>query len=562
MSVNNARVSRSARARTANVAEMAIMEYAAVQPETGVPNFALWHKHVHGADLDAMQVLKMTTMWSNRNTIDISCRRTRKTSTKELFCLQKLATQPFQNEGIVAPRVQQSQNNILYHLDAIDRSEMLKAYLEHRNGRVQKSDTSYRFANKSGADCYGIMSQVDGDSLTIASIEEIDDMPHDRLMSRFMPMLGASARLGQSADSAPLVPDIRVTGVFKGADVLQTMIDSKQYLLLPEVDVNLGQALGILTPAWCEQMRAEQTPEEWIRQFLCLNRSSTNFIWEKHITWAKSMGIAANIAMAEPMPGMTYRKRGLISFGYDHLGHGENPSASRSCLVVAEQLGGWITIPFIKYWPAHEDDELIKRDLISLWEYFKPDAAMGDAYGVGMLTGVNDILFAKGLTAVDRRTIGDGKSVASTWVDWPFAPVRFDGMIKHSMATVLRSCVHGRQFAIAAFDDVMHGRPGVYDIGISDACKHFVDFARQLANMKATKNDAPGSYASYGMVNTKIGDDGFDAGMAAIAALINRTGVDIATIIETSRKTREQLLGNGMPAGMLASRMHQLEKVA
>ena len=176
---------------------MAIMEYAAVQPETGTPNFALWHKHVHGADLDPMQVLKMASMWHNRNTIDISCRRTRKTSTKELFCLQKLATQPFQNEGIVAPRVQQSQNNILYHLDAIDRSEMLKAYLEHRNGRVQKSDTSYRFANKSGADCYGIMSQVDGDSLTIASLEETDDMPHDRLFSRFMPMLGASQRLGQ-----------------------------------------------------------------------------------------------------------------------------------------------------------------------------------------------------------------------------------------------------------------------------------------------------------------------------------------------------------------------------
>lgn len=557
--INSGRVSKSERLRTSNRAEKAIQEYAGVQAATGVPNFALWHKHVHGADLDPMQVLKMTHMWEHRNTIDISCRRTRKTSTKELFCLFKIATMKFQNEGIVAPRVQQSQNNLLYHLDAIDRSPMLAAYIDHRSGRPQKSDTSYRFANKSGADCYGIMSQVDGDSLTIASLEETDDMPQDRLMSRFMPMLGASQRLGQDPNAEKLDPDVRITGVFKGADVLQSMIDSKQYVLLPEVDVNLGELLGIISKPWIDQMRAEQSPEEWIRQFLCLNRSAQNFIWEKHVRWGISMGIQAGIAMAEPMPGMKYRKRGLVSFGYDHLGHGESKTASRSCLVVMEQLGGWLTIPFVKYWPAHTDDKVIEMDLHSMWAYFDPDVALGDAYGVGMLTSLNDRLFRDGLTPIDRRTIGDGASVASTWVEWPFAPIRFEGMIKHSMATVLRSMIHNRQFAIAAFDEVVHGRPGVYDVGVSSACKDFMDMVRQLTNMKAVTNNAKASYASYEMTNAKLGDDGFDAAMAAAAALINRTGLDISTLIQTSTKTREQLLGaGGMPAGMLESRMGQL----
>lgn len=557
MSINAPRVSRAERLRSQSRAEAAIQEYAGVVAATGVPDFALWHKHVHGADLDPMQVLKMATMYRHPNTIDISCRRTRKTSTKELYCLMKLATQPFQNEGIVAPRMQQSQKNLEYQLDAIDRSDMLKAYIEYKNGRMQKSDTSYRFANKSGADCYGIMSQVDGDSLTVASLEETDDMPQDRLMSRFMPMLGASQRLGQQAGAAALNPDIRITGVFKGADVLQQMIDGKQYVLLPEVDVYLGLALGILSKPWVEQMRAEQTPEEWIRQFLCLNRSSTNFIWEKHVRWGMSMGVQAGVAMAEPMPGLKYRKRGLISFGYDHLGHGESATASRSSLVVMEQLGAWATVIFVKSWGATTDDNVIMMDLLSIWSYFMPDCAIGDAYGVGMLTTLNDLLYKHGLTDIDRRTIGDGASIASTWADWPFAPIRFEGMVKHSMATMLRAVIHNRQFAIAGFDEAVGNE------GVSPACADFMTLVRQLTNIKAVTNNARASYATYETVNRKIGDDSFDAAMAAVWALTTRSGIDIPTMIEMSRKTREQLLGaGGMPEPMKQSRMAQLERIA
>lgn len=538
------------------------MKYAAPLPATGVPDFAMWHKHMHNADLDPMQVLKMAQMAKHRNTIDFSCRRTRKTSTKELYCLMKLATQPFQNEGIVAPRVQQSQNNLLYHLDAIDRSPALSAYIDHRNGRPQKSDTGYRFKNKSGADCYGIMSQVDGDSLTIGSLEEVDDMPQDRLMSRFMPMLGASQRLGQNADMAQLNPDVRITGVWKGADVLQSMVDSGQYVTLPEVDVNLGLALGIISAPWVEQMRAEQTPEEWIRQFLCLNRSSTHFIWEKHVRWGMAMGIQAGIAIAEPMPGLTYRKRGLISFGYDHLGHGESTTASKSALVVTEQLGGWMVPIFVKTWPASTDDKVIEMDLLSFWRYFMPDCAIGDAYGVGMLTSLNDRLFMEGLTTIDRRTIGDGASVASTWQDWAFAPLRFEGMVKHSMATMLRSVIHNRQFAVPGFDEIVHGKPGVYDLGVSDSCKDFMAYVRQLSNIKAVTNNARASYATYEMVNKKLGDDLFDAAMASVWALTTRGGIGLQTFIETTRKTRDQLLHQPMPAAMLQSRMAQLESTS
>ena len=563
MSLNNPRISRSSRLKLADRAEEAIMKYAAPLPETGAPPFALWHKHVHGADLDPMQVLKMHQMWEHPNTIDVSCRRTRKTSTKELYCLMKIATKPFQNEGIVAPRVQQSQNNMLYHGDSIDRSPMLSAYIDHRAGRSQRSDTSYRFRNKSGADCYGIMSQVDGDSLTIASLEETDDMPHDRLFSRFMPMLGASQRLGQGRDQETLNPDVRITGVFKGADVLQSMIDSGSYHLLPSVDVNLGELLGIISKPWIEQMRAEQSAGEWIRQFLCLNRSSQNFIWEKHVRWSVAMGVQAGIQMAEPMPGVKYRKRGLISFGYDHLGHGESATASKSSLVVLEQIGGWTCVVFVKTWAASSDDKTVMMDLVSMWDYFMPDCAIGDAYGVGMLTSLNDILYSRGLTPIDRRTIGDGASIASTWADWPFAPVRYEGMTKHSMASVLRTLIHSRQFAIAGFDEIAYGKNGAYDVGVSEACNDFMALTRQLGNMKAVQNKSRAGYSTYAMSNNKLGDDCFDAAIAAAWALSTRGGIDIPAMIAMSTKSREQMLGNaGALAAMSGSRMDQLPEYA
>jgi hypothetical protein len=87
-------------------------------------------------------------------------------------------------------------------LDAIKRSEILKAFILYEQGRPQLKDTSFQFVNKSKATAYGIMSQIDGDSITIADLEEVDDMPQERLFSRFLPMLGAARRWASTRASA------------------------------------------------------------------------------------------------------------------------------------------------------------------------------------------------------------------------------------------------------------------------------------------------------------------------------------------------------------------------
>lgn len=533
-------------------AEQEIMRYARPDPVTGIKPHALWHKHVHNVDLDPMQVLKMQEMDNHRNTVDFSCRRTGKTAVKEMYCLEYLATTPFQEEGIVAPRLQQSQTNLMYHIDAIRRSPILSGWIGYKSGRRQIADTRYQFHNGSKAVCYGIMSQIDGDGLSIGSLEEIDDMPADRLFSRFLPMLGSARRLGVDS-SVSFDPQIRITGVYKGADVLTQLIDTGGYHVLPPVDVYLGIELGILNQAFVDEMKEQLPDSEWIRQFLCINASAQNHIWEKYIRRAMAVGLSAGLQAACPLPGGRYRKKGLLSFGYDHSGHGESAHASKSALVVCEQVGNFATFPFVKTWPAGTDDAVVQRDLFGFWEYFRPDYAMGDAYGLGMLTNLNDMLFARGLTDIDRRSIGDGQSTASTWMHWPFAPIRFEGMTKHNMASLLRTAFHNGQAAIPYVDDgsdalrtknaanTSWGPSRLDEIGADSS--DFALFIRQLGNVKSApaKNAA---YNTYKMANPKIGDDLFDAACAAVYAMIT-AGIENYQpgVVLTRRISQEQLLG-------------------
>lgn len=550
------RVSQAERILVRNRAEVEIQRYAKPDPATGLRPHALWHKHVHNVTLDPMQILKMIEMDEHDQTVDVSCRRTGKTAVKELHILEDNATKAHQDAGIVAPRQQQSQNNLSYHLEAIRRSPILSAWVNHKNGRAQINDTMYQFANLSGASAYGIMAQIDGDSLTTASLEETDDMPQDRLLSRFLPMLGAARRLGADAGRAAFRPKIRMTGVFKGADTLQALIDSGKYHLLPMVDVYLGMELGILNQAFMLDMRAQLPEDEYIRQFLCKNVASRNWIWVRHIRRALAVGLSAQLAIAGPLPGARYRKRGVLAFGYDHSGHGEAANASKSALVVSELVGNFCTFPYVKSWPAGTDDRVVERDLAGLWAYFRPEYAIGDAYGVGMLTTLNDRLYRDGLTEVDRRTIGEGESTASTWVHWPFSPLRFEGMTKHSMASVLRSVFHNGTAAIPYVDEagpaVERGEriaAGTVAAIADPAAADLLAFVRQLGNIRAEHTKA--SYSSFKMADAGVGDDFFDAACAAVWALLTRGQDDVPSVIGRRVTSREEMLGSPTIAGLL-----------
>lgn len=523
------RVTAKERRRMQGLAEHEVLRYK--------DDHAMWHKHIHDVTLDPMQVLKCIEMDQHANTIDNSCRRTGKTAVKEMWNLMYLACHSDQELGIVAPKEAQSLVNLNYHLEAIRRSDVLSGFIDYRNGRKQMSDTSYRFANRSVARGYGIFSQIDGGDLTLASIEEVDDLDQERLTSRFLLTMGSNRRMGAS-EGAVNNPMIRITGVFKGATVLSDLIDSGLYHPLPNVDCHLGIELGILNEQFISDMRKQLSPDEYIRQMLCINTSSRNLIWEKHIRAAVQMGAKTNIEIEMPVPFAKYKKRGLVAFGYDAAGHGERPEASKHSLVVTEQISNYVAFVFTKTWPAGTDDSIVKNDLIAFWRYYSPDYAIGDAFGVGMLTQLNHELFAEGLTRVDIRAINSGDSTASSWSEWAFVPLRFEGMIKHSMAQALRGIFHHLKAVIPYVDHLESDAIDSESVAVRD----MLTFIKQLSNIKPEHTTK--SYSSYVMVVKTLGDDLFDAAMASVWALATRGNPRPATAVVTSQRSRDDLLNN------------------
>lgn len=524
------RLSAAQRLELQQVSEREIQRYAG--------DHALWHRHVHNVELDPVQILKMAQMDECPNTIDCSCRRTGKTAVKELWLLEYLATHSDQELGVVAPREAQSITNLAYHTDAIRRSAILENFLLYKGGRKQLADASYQFSNRSTASAYGIMAQVDGSDLTVASLEEVDDMPPDRLYSRFLLTMGATRRLGATSNAVN-DPIIRITGVFKGADTLASMIDSGKYSLLPVVDCHMGVELGILNEQFIEDMRDQLSPEEYLRQLLCRNVAARNLIWDSWLQKAKVRGSSAQLSIQEPIPGVQRKKKGLVSFGYDASGHGEDPAASRHALVVGEELSGYVVPIYCRTWSPGTDEASVMQDLVSLWRFFQPDYALGDAYGVGMITACCDRLFVEGLTPIDRRAIGGGESTASTWPEWPFSPIRFEGMTKHMMASAVRSLFNNGRVAIPAVDNDPSTAPVMADMQL---------LCRQLTNIKA--QPTKGAYASYRMVKRNVGDDLFDAFMAMTWALATRGESQAQLVVASRSQTRAQLMGRS-PLGFL-----------
>jgi len=556
------RISKTRRIELQNVAEREIMRHK--------DDHALWHKHIHNVDLDAVQVLKMEEMDEQSNTIDFSTRRGGKTAVKEMYLLEHNAKNADQELGIVAPREAQSITNLNYHLDAIRRSEILTAYISHKSSRKQMSDTRYEFANRSKAQAYGIMAQVDGGDMTVASLEEVDDMPKDRLYSRFLLMMGSARRLGASKNSINSA-QVRVTGVFKGADTLTDMMETgtyhalgclrgklardqikklirEGYLQADAVDIENykypvpilnsvnGIALGFLNETTIKDIAAGLSDDEVARQLLCINTTSKNLVWEIYMRYAMQMSIKASIEIVEPVPGQKYKKRGFLSMGYDHSGHGETPEASKSALVINEEISGFYCRIFAKTWPAGTDEKIIKNDLIAYWKYFNPDTAHGDAYGIGLLTIVNDELYAEGLTTIDRHTVGDGQSTASNWSGWAFAPLRFEGMTKHSMAEAVKQSYHNKRAVMPYLDDVQGDDQAVNDMRL---------LAKQTLNIKPEQSKV--SYSTYKMINKKLGDDLFDADMAAQWGHLTQGADIIPGVIVTSSNTQAQLLQRPLP---------------
>jgi len=530
---NAKRVSAPQRLQTAIVAEKELFRYK--------DNNALWFKHVLGIDLDPLQILRMEMLDKEKTTVAWDARRMRKSTTHFLHALKALVIKAHSEGCAVTPRQAQADKNVReYMTDQIRGSEILDSYIGYRGGRKQLTDTSFTFANKSLMWTAGVMGEVDGSGVTYFLLDEIEDMDYDRLVEKFLPMLGQTQKLGSTevADR-----QLRALGVIKGSGIRKVFLDEGFYPLTQPGypngviigGVDMGIAMGILDADWLEMQKRLMSPEAWAMQMECREIESKNTVQTRWIRAAMNLGLRMSEATdigkpVQPMPGVEYKKRGLVAFGYDHLGHGENPEASKSVLVVSEMVGDYVWFPFVKIWPAWCDESIIKNDLVAFWRYFRPDSAAGDAFGIGLLTDVNKILYRERLTSIDISEIHDGKSSESTWPDWPFSPIRFLGGLKHQMASALANVFRNHKAILPWFDESEEPEPGLEE--------DFRTVISQLGNVRAEPAKNGGLYPSYKIDDKSIGDDGFDAAMASVFKLAGRI-FQMPTEIVTINRPRQ-----------------------
>lgn len=544
------RVSVAQRVTVQRRAEAEIQRYAG--------DHAAWHKHVLNVELDPMQVLKMELMDEHDFTVDPSCRRTRKTSTKELYNLEKMACEGDHELSIVAPKEEQAKVNLKYHLEAIRGSEILSGYIATKEGKRRISDTSYQFANNSIAKIYGIMSRMDGMDTTIADVEEIDDVDKERLWGRYMLTLQGTQRLFQKR-AGNITKTGRFTGVFQGADLLADIvrkaehhpwnyaqmdpmlralgvgpagggeIEGFRFYCLPVVDVHQGLAVKIISPIVVEMVKADLTRDQYTRQLLCIPTEGRNFFKERHLRLMMQRGYMAGCEPVAPVAGGRYEKRGLIFLAFDKGGHGESEAASRNTAHVFEVWGNYAVWLWAKEWPADADDDPIKRELVEWHRFFRFDGGYGDAYGASLIAAVNDELKDRGLIDIDRHEFGG--SSASSWEKWFFKPIQMQGMTKHLMFTALERDIRGGGIICPYVHEGNKSQPG-YDV--------LHRTLKQFANIKAEKTSK--SYDAYTMVEKKVGDDNVDGWAFGYWNLVTRGIIAPPTVLVGQKTTREQLI--------------------
>lgn len=515
---------RAERVELANVAEREILRHK--------DDNVLWTKHVTGIDLDPIQQTKMALMDEHPDTVDVSARRTRKTTAKELHILKRLATEPDHEHNVVAPKEDQAQNSYKMIAETVRRSPILLAYLRWKDGKRQLSDTRLEFTNFSKSRTYGITSNLDGINSTIADVEECDDLDEERLRDRFLlTRLGTETLFAQGRKTEK---SVRITGVYKGAGLLEKFANDPNYFLLPTIDVWTGVAMGIIDEEAVRTDMGGMTDDMILRSFLCRPTSARNFFHERHLRRMMVRGNMWNLEPVIPVPGAIYEKRApnsvLAMFG-DAGGHGEGDHPSRYTATVFEYHDNSVYWLYGRDWEATTAKEIIVRDMVDLWDYFRPEEKLSyyDAFGAAIVSDICDVLYDRRLVRINRRDFAGSSN--SAWVNWPFIPVRMDGFMKHAAYTYAQSWVHGGRVFAPLVTDQNRKEPEYAAIERS---------FEQMKNIRAVKTTK--GYDSYEMVKKAIGDDYADTWALAFYAFGTKGLLKVPTIIQSSRTDRAKIL--------------------
>ena len=409
---------------------------------------------------------------------------------------------------IFAPKLEQAANSFRYQYDTVMRSEFLRA-LVRRNaaGKLEISKNGMELINGSRVKCIGILSDFEGENGSIIRVEELDDIPDDRLKRA----LGR----GLATNSNGLPTRYRFTGVIWGKLNIWKYSEDENYFTLPPMDVYDAIAAGYIGKKEAQILRAQMSDDEWLRTMCCMFVESRNFIWSSWLHNSQLIGLAWNLAPVPYMPDAIYQRGNdsVVAFGLDMGAQGTSDDASDYALEVVEGsvrsgarrwLNG-LTLP-----PDSEPDTII-RQVVQFWEFYRPQLAFGDARDANLIAQINEELYSRGLVHFDWKRLG--KNDKDGWSKWAakglMTPLHNSGPRKHEMYTSLRNAINncvnvgkpeyvGTYFVFPQVDRDKANDP------LRPSWGHLQKLMRELANLVA--EPLPSGYYKIERYKKKIND--------------------------------------------------------
>lgn len=379
-------------------------------------------------------------MKDNPKSLGYACPRVGKTFQFEFNDLDDEVCNPYDECLIFAPKEDQATDSFKYQREIIENSEILKA-LVRRNaaGKIELSSKGVQFINRSSCECIGINSNFEGKNASIIRIEELDDIPEDRLKRA----LGR----GLATNKNGLPTRYRFTGVIWGKLNIYKYSHDENYFTLPPIDIYDAIANGYISADDAKTMRGEMSDDEWLRTMCLKFFESQNFIWGRWLHASQMIGLQWGLTPVPWHPDGTYNKRDdeIVSFGLDMGAQGGGDDASEYSLQITSAIGR--TRRFIngRVWPPDSDPDEIIRGVCDWWEFYQPNVAFGDARDANLIVQINEELYSRDAVHRDWKRVNPSNT-QSGWDDWAkkglMAPIHNTGRNKHNMYTSLRNSIN------------------------------------------------------------------------------------------------------------------------
>lgn len=459
-----------------------------------------------------------------------SCFRVGKTYVIQIKNLDEKIVNPYEEEMIFAPRYDQAVETFKYQYDVIDKQRVVNAMIRRNStGKLMFGQGNVEFMNNSRSECFGVTSNFEGKNATIQHVDELDDIPPETMKR----VKGRST--GKNRNGLPTRH--RFTGVIWGKlNIWAYEQEAKShipgsYYILPKVNVYQGLAAGYLEEKDVMDNRRDMTDDEWLRTQCLMFVESRNFIWAARLRISQFIGLKWGLTPIEPIPGGILNRASdeYISFGLDMGSQGSGDDASDYALEITlgkRPFRRWI---YGKRWPATSDPEIIIKDVVDLWKFFRPNGGYGDALQANLIAQINDRLYEEELVRFNWRRLGHGNEQES-WYKWAqkglLTPIRNEGHTKHYFYDSLKKAIDN-SLNVSKYE-MPAGRVFIFPQIDRMKAKHLPSWKelqiliRELENLQAERTR--GGYLKITRIhkktedrelqyfdNSKLSDDGADA---------------------------------------------------